>query len=474
MVLVAVTYGFSVRYLLSTGLLDQLSVGVDIVVALGWDDPGLVDELGRRGVGSIRLPDATLGSECRRLRRQVDRIHEERLHSPSTLIERRQREALVERRSTRMLGVARRTRDAALVRRPGASRRLEASEEQVLAWDSNLAAFENVLADCAPDLVVCVTPYHDQDTLLLNAAHVLGIPSLTSVISFDNPTTRRRFPTVSDRILVWNRHNRAELIRSYPDLHPDRVVVIGAPQFDLHRRPDLLLDDAAWRSAVGLPPDRPVLLYGGGPTQLVPQETRLVRLIDSMNETGQISGNPVLLVRRHPAADPGPWRELARDLRSGVVVDPWAPGTNLNRCWPTDVDIQVQMSTLAHSAVHVNVCSSMTLDGAMFDRPQIGPTFVPGLGRKAARRVRDLYAREHWWPITASGGLTTVDSESELEVALNEAFDDPGKGKAGRRRMVENVLEIDDGRGCERFVLEVMESVDRAAESTSTVSGSTR
>lgn len=473
-VLVAITYGFSVRYLLSTGVLDRLAVEVDPVVALGWDDADLVGELTGRGISSVRLPDAVLGPELRRLRRQVDLIHQRRLSSPSTRIERRQREALVHSRSARVIGAARRTRDAVVVRGSGSARRLETAEANAVVSDSNRADFEQLLSRIEPDLVVSITPYHEQDTSLLNAAAAFGVPSLTSVISFDNPTTRRRFPTVSDPILVWNHHNRSELIRSYPSLQPSRVRTIGAPQFDLHRRPDLLLDESTWRAQLSLPPDRPVILYGGGPAYLVPDEPRLVRLIDSMIDAGNIHGDPVLLVRRHPAEAPGPWRELAGDLRHGVVADPWAPGSDPSRGWPSDDDIRIQMSTLAHSTVHVNVCSSMTLDGAMFDRPQIGPTFVPGLDRRTARRVRDLYVREHWWPITASGGLVTVDSPAELERALNEALAHPGAGREGRRRMIMDLLGVDDGGAGERLVHEVVAAAQAASVDPSAFSGGPR
>jgi len=460
-VLVAITYGFSVRYLLSTGVLDELAAVCTPVVALGWDDPDLTEELVSRGIEVARLPDAELDHGYRMFRRRMSIVHHSRLRTPSAAIERRQRLASMPSRRDRALTGARQLKDRAELALSGRARALEESEQHALRVGTNLDRFASFLADCAVDAVVSVTPYHDQDALLLAAARALGVASLTSVISFDNPTTRERMLVRSERVLVWNRFNRDELLRSYPDLTPDRIGIIGAPQFDLHRRADLIAPEEDWRRDLGLPPDRPILLYGGGPSFLVPNETRLVEMIDSAIDRGAITGDPFLLVRRHPAEAPEPWRALGGRLRQGVVVEPWAPGSNPQRGWPSTADLVVQMSSLSHSCVHVNVCSSMTLDGAVFDRPQIGPRFVPGNDRAQQRTVRSLYEREHWWPITASGGLRTADDEASLVAAVNDALRDPGAGAEGRARMVENLLTFTDGRSGSRLVGEIREFVSR-------------
>ena len=113
------------------------------------------------------------------------------------------------------------------------------------------------------------------------------------------------------------------------------------------------------------------------------------------------------------------------------------------------------MSSLAHAAVHVNVCSSMTVDGAMFDRPQVGPMFVPGADARQARLVRDFYRQEHWQPIARSGGLAMAADERSLVSAIAEGLSDPLTRQAGRRRLVEDVLTFDDGRSASRVVAEV-------------------
>jgi hypothetical protein len=453
-VLVPVTYGLSVRYLLPTGLLAGLAGAVTPVVGLGWDDPVLQARIEADGVEVVRLPDAALTHDYRMYRRQVAVLHQRRLHSPTSGIQRRQRASTGGWDRARVLTGVRRARDIAVTALPGAAARLEAAEPHQVDTGTNVGEFRGLLDRAGIDGVLSVTPYHDQDGLLLWAARSTGRPSLTSVISFDNPTTRERMLARSERIVVWNRYNRDEVLRAYADLDEDRVGVVGAPQFDLHAQPRWVTDEADWRAGLGLDADRPVVLYGAGPPGLVPGEPALVEAIDRAIDDGSVPGRPLLLVRRHPSDVGDRWDAVAGRLRHGRVELPWAPGGTPYLGWPTDDDIRLQMSTLAHCAVHVNVCSSMSLDGAWFDRPQVGPTFLPGIPAAARRRVARFYRQEHWAPIARSGGVTTVDDLPELVAALGDGLQRPERLHAGRERMLDDVLTYRDGRSSERVVAE--------------------
>lgn len=466
-VLVPITYGFSVRYFWSTGILNRLRTVCHPVVGLGWDDPELDALLTGDGFEVVRLPDADITHRYRIYRERLDIVHKRRLASPTTRIKYRR---TVSRGLTRRAAIhrLRRGRNWWQVTQPGGADRLEADEARETEQGTNLAQFDRFLQHHRIDAVVSATPYHDQDALVMWAARTAGIPTLSTIISFDNPTIRARVPVLGDRVLVWNGHNADELIRSYPEVRAEDVAVIGAPQFDLHRDAALVEPEAEWRSRLGIPPDRPVVLYGAGPSRLVPGEVRLVELIDRALASGAVDGEPYLLVRRHPADPPGPWADLRSRLRAGTVTDPWAAGTKPARGWPTESDLRLQMSTLAHSQVHVNICSSMTLDGAMFDRPQIGPTFVPGADRRVRRQIKDFYRQEHWWPITRSGALAVAHDEASLLAEIASALADPPGRRAQRQAMLDDVIPMPDGHASSRLVDEVRRWLDRTSSSAPT------
>lgn len=461
-VLVPVTYGFSVRYLLPTGLLDALAEVCTPVVALGWDDPALEAELDRRGVEVVRLPPAELSDAYRAHRRALAPIHEARLASPTSAIRRRQD---LSGYSPRGRAIARTRLALAVVARlrPGATAAIEAAEAGVIREGTNVADFDALVGRTRADSVLSFTPYHEQDALLLWAARDRGLPTTSTIISFDNPTTRRRLVVRSDQVLVWNATNAEQLLRAYPDLDPDAVSVVGAPQFDLHRRADLVADDATWRAELGLPADRPVVLYGAGPGWQLPGEPRLVAAIDRAISEGRIPGDPFLLVRPHPIEVPETWRDVGASLRNGVVAPSWG-GADVLTAWPSDEDLTRQLSSLAHSAVHVNICSSMSIDGAMYDRPQVSPTSLPDVDAELDRRLLDAYRQEHWQPLARSGGLDAVAGTAGVVAAIGRGLVDPGARAAGRRRLLTDLLTFTDGRSSAR----VAAAIDHPTPASST------
>jgi hypothetical protein len=467
--LVLLTYGFSVRYLLSTGLLDYLAQSSELAIGLGFQDDELKDLLTKKGFEVVVLPEAVLTHEYRSHRRQMALVHQKRMASPTTAIEKRARVDQTLGIRTRVLGQMRRFRDYMSVTRPGGAAAIEAIDAACVQAGSNLDEFRECLELVEPDAVLCLTPYHDQDALTLFAARDLSIASITSLISWDNPTTRARLITRSDLFAVWNSANAQELLRSYPELNSQQFVVTGAPQFDLHHRPELIEDESAWRERHGIPPDRPVILYGAGPRHLVPFEWRLPLLIDQWINSSLLPMNPFLIVRRHPADPAGPWNDLRKALTNGVVAEPWGTGSGTHQSWPNEDQVKDQMSTLAHCVVQINVSSSMTLDGAVFDRPQIGPRFVPGLSSRDAKQVRGLYDREHWLPVTASGGLATADDEQQLRDEIVTALTDPSQRSEGRSNLVESLLTFNDGHASER----VAQAIERFLESNKLQSGRT-
>jgi len=55
---------------------------------------------------------------------------------------------------------------------------------------------------------------------------------LTAILSFDNITKRGWIPVIFETYMVWNRDNKMQLERIYPQIQKERIVVTGAPQFD--------------------------------------------------------------------------------------------------------------------------------------------------------------------------------------------------------------------------------------------------
>ncbi len=113
-----------------------------------------------------------------------------------------------------------------------------------------------------PDLVV-VSPLVDSRSPqvdLIRAAQSLGIPAALAVASWDNLTNKGHLRVKPDLVTVWNEHQREEAVRLH-GIPAERVSVTGAQLFDRWFDRQVSQTRETFCSTVGLPVDRPIILY---------------------------------------------------------------------------------------------------------------------------------------------------------------------------------------------------------------------
>jgi len=114
----------------------------------------------------------------------------------------------------------------------------------------------------APD-VVLITPLINLGSSQIEyqrAARRLGIPTALCVWSWDHLSSKALIRDAPDRVFVWNDVQRREALELH-GLPANRIVVTGAQNFDqwFNRQPSR--DRAAFCAHVGLPDDRPFVMY---------------------------------------------------------------------------------------------------------------------------------------------------------------------------------------------------------------------
>lgn len=450
--LIPISLQFSIRYLLRSGLIDRLRPLCDPVFLLAWKDTALEREL--EDLGEVHpLVKSQWGGSYERARAPLNAAFHQRMASPSTPI--RDRRANLERGPWEILRrSARRSAHRLLAAAPGLRPLLERREEELLWTDTNAREVQRQLRRLRPDALFCLTPFIPDEELTARVCAMQGMPTCTSILSFDNLTTRSWIPVLFDSYLLWNRHNAAQLLRGYPEAATRDVTLVGTPQFDFYWDPRYLWSEDEWRRALGLPPDRPVLLFGGGYFSCAPHEPQFLRHLDEAITQHELPGDPLILFRRHPVDPIGRWEPILRTARNVIHDDPWEFRSQI--LGHTNVghqDIAKLASTLQHTIAHINVASTMTLDGAILDRPQIGPAYDESPGGKYHRSAYECYQQEHFLPILHSGGLAVARGRRELVAAVRAAILDPAAQRSARRAMVREICTFDDGK-CTRRVAE--------------------
>jgi hypothetical protein len=457
--LVPMSLQFSVRYLLRTGMLSEINEFAQPVILLGWEDEALARELGQQGYEVHRLPKAQWGAHYENTRATVNLWHERVRNSPSTAI-RKRRQNLERPFGVRLTRELRQALRGMALATPGGSARVQRREAALFWTDTNARTVEQRLGGLKIDAVFSITPFLIDEEMTVRVLAESGVPSTTAILSFDNLTTRPWIPITFDLYLLWNCHNARQLRNGYPQTAERGVKIIGSPQFDFYWKPEYLWDEKDWRNRLALPADRPVLLFAGGYFTCAPHEPQFLGQLDDAIEANEIPGKPVILFRRHPVDPMERWQKVLQRARHVVVDNPWQLGAKVLGHTNIGVDDICKLaSTLHYSGVHVNVASTMTVDGAIFDKYQVGPAYDDSPSRKYNRAALECYRQEHFLPIAQSGGLDIARTRKDLIRAVREGFTNPEPMSGGRRRIVQEICTFDDGQCASRVALAVREFI---------------
>jgi hypothetical protein len=244
--------------------------------------------------------------------------------------------------------------------------------ERVLRWLERATpddpAIRAYMEAHRPD-VVLITPLVNLGSSqidYLRAARAMGLPTALCVWSWDHLSSKALIRELPDRVFVWNETQKREAVMLHRVPAP-RVVVTGAQCFDrwFDRQP--ARDRASFCRAVGLPADRPFMLYvcsapfiGSAPeAPCVMDWLRRVRA----HASPRLRGVPIL-VRPHPSRR-AEWAQvdpLELQALGDVVI--WG-GDN-----PIDTQSRADyFDSLHHSSLVVGLNTSAFIEAGIVGRP---------------------------------------------------------------------------------------------------------
>ena len=452
-VLIIISIQFTVRILIRSSFAKNIKKYVNPVIVLSWVDQNFQNELESMGFEVHITRKNQFSKKHRHLRNKINYVWNKMfLQSFSISLDNDIEDALYPKTIIQMLlkliirvywnikYIFLRQYDS-----------LINEEEKIFFNDSNVIAMEKEIVEYGIDLVISLTPYNIHDEFILRIAKKHNIPIFISYLSFDNIIAYGRVPVIADFYTLWNRFNKEQLLRAYSDSSNSRIEIVGPPQFDFYYDETNLWKEKYWREKLSLPIERPVILFGAGYYKIVPNEHHWLKQLDDAIENDEIKGNPIILFRIHPVDPIDRWEPILKNAKHIIFDEPWKSDSIQKGAANIEKkDIEKLVSSLFHSSVHINASSTMTVDGAIFDRPQIGPAYDDMYDKKYDKIVKDLYRREHFIPILKSGGLELAFSREELIKLINTAFENPNKLSSQRKTMVKEICTYSDGESINR------------------------
>lgn len=300
------------------------------------------------------------------------------------------------------------------------------------------AGLRELLLHIRPDVLVSTYPINALEATAMSEARRLGITTVTQLLSWDNITSKGRFPVVADYYLSWGPIMTQEL-REYYAVGPERIFETGVAHFDAQSK----LADVALRRKLlcemGLDPAHPYLLFGMSSPFFAPHEIDIVEELARWVNGDDLGRDLNLVVRPHPQnvqgslADPS-WLPRLRALQCPRVGLFWPKLADSKLAWALERDdLPALASIIAGCAVNLNSYSTFAIDGLVHNKPVVLTLFDAGFDlpwhRSGRRGAEFLHIRS----LIEKGGLSIAFSAKELRDILKYLLANPEADSAARR-----------------------------------------
>jgi hypothetical protein len=283
-------------------------------------------------------------------------------------------------------------------------------------------AIDRFLADEAPDAVL-VTPLIElgsPQTAIVRASRAAGIPVGLCVASWDNLTNKGGIREELDLVAVWNEAQRREAIELH-GVSPERVVATGANAYDHWFEWEPTTSREEFCASVGLPADRPFVLYVGSSRFIAPNETPFVRRWLQSLRSDEALRDVGVLIRPHPQ-NATQWEEFDVGAFADVAIRPRAGQDPVDRGAKSFF-----YDSIHHSAGVVGINTSALIESAIVGRT-VYTLALPEVsrGQEGTLHFRHL--------VQAGGGVLEVAHSFEEHAAqLQRGLEAPeatGRNKA--------------------------------------------
>lgn len=276
---------------------------------------------------------------------------------------------------------------------------------------------------------------------LVAAAGKLSIDTSSFIFSWDNLSSKGRMAAKFTSFLVWSPLMKQDLLHFYPGVSPQRVKVVGTPQFEPYVMPAYSTKKPDFLSMFDIPEGKKILCYSCGDISTSRNDELYIEVIATAIEKKEFSEQVELIVRTSPAEDPDRFFFLAEKyplirwnypdwfLARQDHPEPWSQRI------PFEKDIKQLRALLMYADISINMCSTMSLDFMLFDKPVINPVF--GNEKNELYNDQRFLKFGHYEKVVDSGAVKIARDRSELVEAINYYLKNPTADKQERERLLE-------------------------------------
>jgi len=262
----------------------------------------------------------------------------------------------------------------------------------------------------------------------------------TFIFSWDNLASKGRMLGPFEYFLVWSDLMKEELLYFYPDIKTKNVKVVGTPQFEPYVMEKYATTREKFLRKFHLDGNLKIICYSCADVSIGKNDPVVIKTIADAIINNEIHEKVQLIVRTSPAEDDTRFSEV----REAYPFIKWnVPKWILTRenhaeKWsqrvPCEEDILDLRSLLENADLNINMCSTMSLDFMLFDKPVINTVF--GNPENGMFNDQRFLHYGHYKRVVDSQSVTIAKNKTELITQINEALANPKMRKTKRKELV--------------------------------------
>lgn len=275
----------------------------------------------------------------------------------------------------------------------------------------------------------------------LYAAIQLKIPVSSFIFSWDNLTSKGRMLGTFDYFLVWSHLMKEELITFYPNVKKDNVKIVGTPQFEPYVMSNYQTCKEDFYKKFDLDLNKKTICFSCADSSIGQNDPLIIHTIAKAIREQLIDTPLQFLVRTSPAEGSGRFESVKAAFPEIIWNNPKWILTRENHAesWsqrvPSEEDIKDLRAILEHVDISVNMCSTMSLDFMLFDKPVINTVF--GNIENGLYNDQRFLNYGHLQKVVNSGAVTVAKNENELIEQINGGLNNPKECKTQRKSMID-------------------------------------
>lgn len=311
-----------------------------------------------------------------------------------------------------------------------------------------------------PDFVLCTNQRVTLALAPILAAEKLNIPTATVIFSWDN-LPKATLVLEPNYYFVWSAHMKQELLTYYPFIKERQVLVTGTTQFEMHNNSAWLLPRALFFEENKLDMAKQYICYSGDDITTSPNDPIYLedtaKAVLALNKEGYSLG---IIFRRCPVDYSTRFDSVLKKYQDIIV--PIAPkwkkmGDSWNSILPEKEDLVLQINTIAHTEMVVNLGSTMVFDYVTHKKPCAYIRYDVPNSARPVRSVHEIYDFVHFRSMPNKDSVLWIDATGEIASIIKIGLQPPSHVIENAQNWFEKINRYPVNEASERILSTIKE-----------------